>query len=807
MKGFYKDLKDIGGMSKEVADKYLTSFNAQMDILINKFKVWKISVGGIIAEQLKSLNAIMDKLLSIWTAFDEPMKKFIVYVGEILVVSGPVIVAFGSILKIFTSLSAILISLLSPIGLVITALGYLVLSSKEISKVFKNSFNSLSSMISLISSKIKNWTDTDSKLLVQYVKIFELELIGIKNKIGVFVDFIRNDFGGAQNMIWQGLVAGLELTGKMLLETLIRIRKGLSDSLAQELLFDIVGINVGVSEAQIQELAMRDYKRKLGGASPWKDKITPRGDMEKYPHDFQNLLRDPDLFNQAYEGIRRELENTLIKESRADIWGKAFGGMQTVLNVAVADYKAQMEKIVATTSGWNSSGEGFVNALKDIDTRTDAKIQDVKKEAEILKKKEEALAVKALTAFGEPMKKFIMHVGKILTVGPSQDEMSEVLGSIARVSNWVSETLEKGMHKIKIRMAARAKAEQLMAAKDPYLREQREAIASLYEGLQWNNGAYEAQLKLLNAEKIILESIVGDNAQLPIWYDRQVELLKRKIAIESAFDPMVQDELEATVKIYEGLKDQTGIADVKLKLLENEMAVAKVLVKDNELLTEYYERQAALIRIQEAKTGNSLLGGFTAGIQNMQLELQTLGELGYEVGYSLRNGIVDSLTDAVFEAKNLKDAMNAVFKDIAKQAFRQGITGPITNMMGSAVSAMSGMFSGGRGGTYQGSYTPYISSEPGVTTHPGMASGGMAWNPHVTWVAEKEPEMITPLSKMGEVFGKGTPDVTLNINNGSSANVQANTQDVHWDGKRLIAGIILQDKRNNGLISRGTRGR
>ena len=46
----------------------------------------------------------------------------------------------------------------------------------------------------------------------------------------------------------------------------------------------------------------------------------------------------------------------------------------------------------------------------------------------------------------------------------------------------------------------------------------------------------------------------------------------------------------------------------------------------------------------------------------------------------------------------------------------------------------------------------------------GLAEGGIAWNPMVAKIAEREPELVTPFSKLGSL-GFGSREIHLHIGN------------------------------------------
>lgn len=85
-------------------------------------------------------------------------------------------------------------------------------------------------------------------------------------------------------------------------------------------------------------------------------------------------------------------------------------------------------------------------------------------------------------------------------------------------------------------------------------------------------------------------------------------------------------------------------------------------------------------------------------------------------------------------------------------------------------------------------------------------------------MGEAGDEAIMPLKRTSSgrlgvetVAGPGRavalPTPVFNIQDATTGKVEAQAADVRFDGKRLLVGMVLKDRRNNGPISRGTRRR
>jgi len=132
--------------------------------------------------------------------------------------------------------------------------------------------------------------------------------------------------------------------------------------------------------------------------------------------------------------------------------------------------------------------------------------------------------------------------------------------------------------------------------------------------------------------------------------------------------------------------------EVRKSLLAEEYRKYVEIIEDKVLVLKWFKEQQEKMAIEEAKRGENLIAGFAAGVREMQRELQTLGGLGANLARKLRDGIVGSLSDAVFEARNLGEAMKEVGRSMARMAFEWSLNQAVTRGMG---VVFGGLGSGG----------------------------------------------------------------------------------------------------------------
>ena len=96
---FEKALREAGGMTDEIANKQLKSFNSQMRILWNNVVLASIAVGDVLAPWISKLSIYVKKAIDWFRDLNEENKKWVVIAGIAVVSIGPLVLGLGYLLK------------------------------------------------------------------------------------------------------------------------------------------------------------------------------------------------------------------------------------------------------------------------------------------------------------------------------------------------------------------------------------------------------------------------------------------------------------------------------------------------------------------------------------------------------------------------------------------------------------------------------------------------------------------------------------------------------------------------------------
>lgn len=119
-------LRSMSGFSKDVAEKNMQSFSAQLKIVKNQFVNVGISIGSYVAPILRSFAVHITNLTVWWGGLNEHTKQFIVYAGLIVAAIGPVILIVKYLTWTFYTLAksqAVVLALSGPKGWAQLAIG------------------------------------------------------------------------------------------------------------------------------------------------------------------------------------------------------------------------------------------------------------------------------------------------------------------------------------------------------------------------------------------------------------------------------------------------------------------------------------------------------------------------------------------------------------------------------------------------------------------------------------------------------------------------------------------------------------
>lgn len=239
------------------------------------------------------------------------------------------------------------------------------------------------------------------------------------------------------------------------------------------------------------------------------------------------------------------------------------------------------------------------------------------------------------------------------------------------------------------------------------------------------------------------------------------------------------DVAAAYRRMYQDMDDNSEMSwQIRKEFLVEEFEEYNRAINNHMAVWEWFQKRMKDISIDEAKASNDFIAGWGAGIQEMQRDLDTLGQLGADMAKEFRDGMVESLADAILEAKDLGDALRDVGRSMARMALEWSLNQMVTSAMGAASGGLGNLFSGGR------------------------AAGGRVSPGSGYWVGESGPEWFSPDTAGSVVSTRGgsAPNVVLNVtNNGTAKTMRTSTP--KFNGKEWVIAAVLDDLDHGGVLS------
>lgn len=112
IKEYEKNLRDASGETKQLTDRVLKSFNAQMLILGNTIKDVARRIGEFFAPMILKVNHMIRESVAVWNSLNTEVQSTIIAVSTIAASIGPAIMAFGLLMKTIVFLKGFFTSLL-----------------------------------------------------------------------------------------------------------------------------------------------------------------------------------------------------------------------------------------------------------------------------------------------------------------------------------------------------------------------------------------------------------------------------------------------------------------------------------------------------------------------------------------------------------------------------------------------------------------------------------------------------------------------------------------------------------------------
>ena len=247
IRGWTGDLTEMGGKTKEVADKQLEAFNAQLTILKNTVMKAAIGIGQSLAPMIVKLSAKIKNVAERVAAWidEHPelttvIAKVAVGIGALLLVLGPLAMMLPGLVTGFVLLKAAVIALAGPVGIAALALAGIALSIKDIIKTHKEAIKTMSDM-ALGAAIMGNAAENFKKL---WIKVRQEGGPALEQFNELFTRF-----GGNWDKILKQIIADPKLA--ILKAMLLRVAgtiKGISDE-GENLSITLPGSFVKVGEA------------------------------------------------------------------------------------------------------------------------------------------------------------------------------------------------------------------------------------------------------------------------------------------------------------------------------------------------------------------------------------------------------------------------------------------------------------------------------------------------------------------------------------------------------------------------------
>lgn len=130
MRGYRAELDKAGGITEEVANKQLASFNSQMKILWNQIVNVGIEIGRTLAPWVTRLSEYVKDGIRWWKGLSENTRNWIMGIAAVAAAAGPLLIVLGmvagaisNIITVLSTLSLASVTWIALAGLIVVAAG------------------------------------------------------------------------------------------------------------------------------------------------------------------------------------------------------------------------------------------------------------------------------------------------------------------------------------------------------------------------------------------------------------------------------------------------------------------------------------------------------------------------------------------------------------------------------------------------------------------------------------------------------------------------------------------------------------
>jgi TP901 family phage tail tape measure protein len=646
IRAFEQELKDVGGQTEWVAKKMRESFIAQLNVLSNKLGIISRSIGKILADQLIRLGRIVDHLTTLWTKMTPETQKFIVHVGEMLVVLGPTLIALAGMIKMTSIFTSALRALFSPLTIIIVAMGLIGRSTDYltgaknfdwfIGKVGKG-YTGLADTIKKVHNRIKNWTKEDTEMISLYFDIWVIKIEKLIAQLGAFLSYLKRNFSGAFDQVFHLIELSFVSFGTVMISLAFDIGSAMAAAFKKSILSVFTSNKM---EKEARRLYKEWHEKSLADVFNTQRSSMPQSAFIGLPASenlggYDALLSGMGIDTKQQPSMPEKLQEfrqQVLSANRAKITG--------AYEARATDYMSK---------GFESIAEAFRNSWRDFATGDPQLIKGFAR-ADVIADKKIFMA-----QFRQGMRFLKRDVGKVLSpYAPAWDAILEVTKKERKALQFTVDTLKAVWKGVELPKPV---------GEDAKKRDGTEQ--ALFVDERYRMSAEE----ILN----IIEKLYGGLDQHS----------------EDYFD-LQRQHLADNVKRWE--------ANAELIAVMHDMKLQKVY----ELIAAYEEAQEKLIAWEEAIAGRDFFAGMQTSFQQTFENLGELGKLGHSVGNVISEGLGQSMVDFANGTKDATEAMRDLAREVANVALKWATMKLVTGALDALSGGVGGMFSSFFGGEESG---------------------------------------------------------------------------------------------------------
>jgi TP901 family phage tail tape measure protein len=278
------------------------------------------------------------------------------------------------------------------------------------------------------------------------------------------------------------------------------------------------------------------------------------------------------------------------------------------------------------------------------------------------------------------------------------------------------------------------------------------------------------------------------------------KLTEKQIAemakVEDENQKFASKRAQITARMYDdlGIKDKQ-YRDAQIQLLDLQLEDYSEFINDKALLDKWYQAQERELTIKMLESSDSIADGFRGATMQMEDDLYTWGELGYNVATSFRDSMASAFYDSTMNSKNFFESFSkSIAAAMVQIASFQVATG-ITRGIGGALDFNVGEYH--RGGEIGNpSETRFVS--PDVFIGAKRAHNGLNLATNEVPIIATTDESVVKTSSLKS----GAP--TVNIYNQTGQPFEASQP--QFDGEKWVLSIIAKNARQDGRFRKMIRG-